>query len=162
MCFLLLPFLLLLLLLLLTTCRFTEHEIEELKAFVNKGGSLVFFVGEGGDVAAGSNVNSVVEEYGMTVMGDAVVRTVYYKYLYPKEVFVANGVLQPSIATTKNQGSSAKPKRGGASVKDGAAASASGGAVGVEAANGGLNFVYPYGATLTVARPATVRSKREG
>ena len=25
---------------------------------------------------------------------DSVVRTVYYKYLYPKEVFISNGILQ--------------------------------------------------------------------
>ena len=59
--------------------KFTEHEIEELKAFVNKGGSLVFFVGEGGDPSGPSNVNSVVEEYGITIQPDCVVRTVYYK-----------------------------------------------------------------------------------
>jgi intraflagellar transport protein 52 len=47
--------------------RFTEHEIEELKSFVNKGGSLLFLVGEGGDPASGSNVNAVVGEYGITV-----------------------------------------------------------------------------------------------
>jgi intraflagellar transport protein 52 len=48
-------------------CRFTEHEIEELKSFVNKGGSLLFLVGEGGDPASCSNVNAVVGEYGITV-----------------------------------------------------------------------------------------------
>ena len=139
--------------------KFTEHEIEELKSFVTKGGSLVFLVGEGGDAAAGSNVNSVVEEYGMAVQADAVVRTVYYKYLYPKEVFVANGVLQPSIAATKNLGNAkaaSKAERnlaagGGGGRRGGASAAAAA----AESTNGGLSFVYPYGATVTVNRPST-------
>jgi len=60
--------------------KFTEPEIEELKGFVARGGSLLFLMGEGGDPAAGSNVNAVLEDYGLVVQPDAVVRTVYYKY----------------------------------------------------------------------------------
>eukprot|EP00614_Pseudopedinella_elastica_P017812 CAMPEP_0172646564 /NCGR_PEP_ID=MMETSP1068-20121228/240309_1 /TAXON_ID=35684 /ORGANISM="Pseudopedinella elastica, Strain CCMP716" /LENGTH=257 /DNA_ID=CAMNT_0013460829 /DNA_START=383 /DNA_END=1153 /DNA_ORIENTATION=- len=136
--------------------RFTENEMDELKGFVNKGGSVVFFVGEGGDGAAGTNVNAVIEEYGMEVKQDAVVRTVYYKYLYPKEVFIANGILQPSIAATKNAGSSStKSKKslsggsGGGAGKAGAANSRAD-----TGSNGGLNFVYPHGASLSCSRPA--------
>lgn len=33
----------------------------------------------------------------MSVNSDAVVRSVYYKYFHPKEVFVANGVLNREI-----------------------------------------------------------------
>mmetsp|Transcript_22150 Transcript_22150/g.28885 ORF Transcript_22150/g.28885 Transcript_22150/m.28885 type:complete len:520 (-) Transcript_22150:119-1678(-) len=122
--------------------RFTEHEIEELKSFVSKGGSVVFFVGEGGDNTNKTNVNSVIEDFGISVKSDAVVRTVYYKYLYPKEVFIANGLLQPSIATSKNVGNKVAKNDNQKSVAG-------------DGTNGGLNFVYPYGSTLEVARPAT-------
>jgi intraflagellar transport protein 52 len=123
--------------------RFTEHEIEELKSYVAKGGSLVFFVGEGGDTTNNTNMNAVIQDYGISIKSDAVVRTVYYKYLYPKEVFIANGILQPSVAASKNVGS--KPSKTDTSK----------GGVAGDGVNGGLNFVYPYGATLDVARPAT-------
>jgi hypothetical protein len=67
------------------------------------------------------------------------------QYLYPKEVFIANGILQPSISATKNVGVTKAPKQD------------SKGGVAGDGTNGGLNFVYPYGSTLNVARPATVK-----
>jgi len=63
---------------------------------------------------------------------------------------VANGILQPSIAATKNVGNpkAAKAERARAAAGGGASASMS------EAGeHGGLAFVYPYGATLAVAKP---------
>ena len=127
--------------------RFTEHEIQQLKTFVKKGGSVLFLVGEGGDEALGTNVNSIIEEYGMTVRQDSVVRTVYYKYLYPKEVFIANGVLQPAVAQNKNINAKSS-KNAGTLI-----------AAPIDTSNnGGLNFVFPHGATMNVEKPAVVRS----
>jgi intraflagellar transport protein 52 len=37
----------------------------------------------------------------MSVNNDSVTRSVYYKYLHPKEVFIADGVLVPDIARKK-------------------------------------------------------------
>ena len=101
--------------------RFTEHEIQQLKTFVKKGGSVLLLVGEGGDEALGTNVNSIIEEYGMTVRQDSVVRTVYYKYLYPKEVFIANGVLQPAVAQNKNVNAKSSKNAGKAHARKKAA-----------------------------------------
>jgi len=78
------------------------------------------------------------------------VRTVYYKYLYPKEVFVANGILQPSIAATKNVGNPKAAKAERARAAAGGGGASAGSEVGE---HGGLAFVYPYGATLAVAKP---------
>ena len=39
--------------------------------------------------------------FGTTVNADSVLRSVYYKYLHPKEVFIAEGVLVPDIARKK-------------------------------------------------------------
>lgn len=128
--------------------KFTEHEIQQLKVFVRKGGSVLFLVGEGGDEALGTNVNSVVEEYGMAVRQDSVVRTVYYKYLYPKEVFIANGVLQPAIAANKNINAKSSKSAGSSATAP------------IDTANnGGLSFVFPHGATMTVEKPAVVSSR---
>ena len=40
--------------------------------------------------------------FGMSVNADSVLRSVYYKYVHPKEVFIAEGVLVPDIARKKN------------------------------------------------------------
>jgi hypothetical protein len=37
----------------------------------------------------------------MSVNNDSVTRSAYYKYLHPKEVFIAEGVLVPDIARKK-------------------------------------------------------------
>uniref|UniRef100_A0A7S2W697 Intraflagellar transport protein 52 homolog n=1 Tax=Rhizochromulina marina TaxID=1034831 RepID=A0A7S2W697_9STRA len=125
--------------------KFTEAEIDGLKGFVERGGSILFLAGEGGDAATGSNLNDVTSHFGMTVRNDSVVRTVYYKYLYPKEVFIANGVLQPSIAQSKNVTAMASKRSKPTPAMDKPVDTAN---------NGGLNFVYPYGATLELQSPA--------
>ena len=45
--------------------RFTEHEIQQLKTFVKKGGSVLLLVGEGGDEA----VSEVPGDAGSTAPG---------------------------------------------------------------------------------------------
>lgn len=37
----------------------------------------------------------------MSVNSDSVMRSVFYKYLHPKEVFIAEGVLVPDLARNK-------------------------------------------------------------
>jgi hypothetical protein len=39
--------------------------------------------------------------YGVTVNNDSVLRSVFYKYLHPKEVHIGEGVLVPDIARKK-------------------------------------------------------------
>lgn len=41
-------------------------------------------LGEGGEGRYGTNINYLLEQFGMAVNSDSVVRTVYYKYLHPK------------------------------------------------------------------------------
>jgi len=121
--------------------RFTEADIDGLKGYVARGGSVLILAGEGGDAASGANVNDVIEQFGMSLRNDSVVRTVYYKYHYPKEVFIANGMLQPSLASQKNIG--AKASKG---AKESVPVDTSN--------NGGLCFVFPHGATMAVQKPA--------
>lgn len=76
---------------------------------------------DGGEKQNGCNMNYLLEEYvlscppfpsieftlyslsryGMSVNSDSVMRSVFYKYLHPKEVFIAEGVLVPDIARKK-------------------------------------------------------------
>lgn len=51
--------------------------------------------GEGGERLS---LNELIGKYGMTVNKDSVIRTVFLKYFDPKEVLVANGVVNRSIA----------------------------------------------------------------
>ncbi|MEW5301201.1 MAG: hypothetical protein WDW38_004741 [Sanguina aurantia] len=125
--------------------RFTASEFEVLKRFVHSGGSLLVLLNEGGEEKAGTNINYLLEEFGISVNNDAVVRTTHYKYLHPKEVLIADGVLNRAVLTAvgkvlgqKNDDDddyrSSKP----VTAYDGT----------------GLDFVYPYGSTLSVQKPA--------
>ena len=55
-------------------------------------------LGEGGESSWDTNINVLLEEYGMEIKSDAVVRTQYYKYFHPKECLVSNGVLNRGLA----------------------------------------------------------------
>ena len=89
--------------------KFSTAEFEALKRFVDGGGSVLYMASEGGEVApaakgeegskqAGTNFNYLLEEYGMSVNPDCVVRAVYHKYTHPKEALVTNGVLSRALA----------------------------------------------------------------
>ena len=79
------------------TEKFTSVEFNVLKQFLKKGGSLLFLMAEGGEEKQGTNVNFLLEEFGISFNNDAVVRTAYYKYLHPKQVLVQNGILNREI-----------------------------------------------------------------
>ena len=133
------------------------------------------------DAAMRKNLNLLLFQYGIEVNNDAVVRTVFMPgYFHPKECYVANGVVNVEMANAawrlaqsskKGRRSGSKSKTAGAvaggSLKskglksapaglgglgDGAALGAAPAEVTEE--NGGLTFVYPYGSTLNVKRPA--------
>mmetsp|Transcript_8023 Transcript_8023/g.22065 ORF Transcript_8023/g.22065 Transcript_8023/m.22065 type:complete len:444 (-) Transcript_8023:423-1754(-) len=122
--------------------RFTGEEIEAMRAYVEEGGSLMFTLTEGGEARLGTNLNFFFEEYGIAVNGDCVVRTVYYKYLHPKEVHVSNGVLNNGL----NVAAGKRHKDKGSAALSQSISDAGPGA--------SLAFAYPYGATLTVQKPA--------
>lgn len=79
---------------------FSTLEFAELKAWLGAGGRCLICLGEGGERQK-LNLNYLLEEYGMSVNNDSVLRTVFHKYLHPKEVFVSDGVLVPDLARNK-------------------------------------------------------------
>ena len=81
---------------------FTSAEFEELKAYLHGGGRALVMMGDGGEKQSGTNMNYLLEEFGMSVNPDSVLRSVYYKYVHPKEVFISDGVLVPDILRKKN------------------------------------------------------------
>ncbi|XP_072307803.1 intraflagellar transport protein 52 homolog [Eucyclogobius newberryi] len=117
--------------------KFTASEMEILKKYLEKGGNVLVMLGEGGESKFDTNINFLLEDLGIMVNSDVVVRNVYYKYFHPKEALVSNGVLNREISRAagksltgiiedENMGNNAQA----------------------------LTFVYPYGATLSVMKPA--------
>lgn len=87
--------------------KFTEQEFQHLKDYVTNGGNLIVMLGEGGEIDFNTNVNFFLEEYGMSINNDAVVRPHYYKYFHPKEALISGGVaietiVQELITNNKN------------------------------------------------------------
>ncbi|CAM4733194.1 unnamed protein product [Leuciscus chuanchicus] len=117
--------------------KFTAAELEVLKQYLDSGGALLVMLGEGGEMKYDTNINFLLEEFGIMINNDAVIRNVYYKYFHPKEALVSNGVLNREIS------------RAAGKVVTGV----------IDEENSGnnsqaLTFVYPYGATLNVMKPA--------
>ncbi|XP_017397711.2 intraflagellar transport protein 52 homolog isoform X1 [Cebus imitator] len=110
---------------------------EILKKYLDSGGDILVMLGEGGESRFDTNINFLLEEYGIMVNNDAVVRTVYHKYFHPKEALVSSGVLNREISR--------------------AAGKAVPGIIDEESSGNNaqaLTFVYPFGATLSVMKPA--------
>lgn len=150
------------------TQPFTADELEELKAYFESGGRVLVLLGEGGESRTGTNINYFLEEYGMTVCADAVVRmsVASPEYLHPKEVLINDGVLcgkalqktieeqsgtQPWPGPTGNDGPgrlSEVTRGNGACEGDGNELSD------LVLNNKNKPFVYPYGASVSVQKPA--------
>nr|CAB3255400.1 intraflagellar transport protein 52 homolog [Phallusia mammillata] len=120
--------------------KFSTFEFDNLKRYIEGGGSLLVMLGEGGEGSFNTNINFLLEDYGIMVNNDAVVRSVYYKYFHPKEALVSNGVLNRAISRAAGKyvpGLDDDEKDRVSSISQ------------------ALQFVYPYGATLNVAKPST-------
>ncbi|KAL0978670.1 hypothetical protein UPYG_G00173720 [Umbra pygmaea] len=117
--------------------KFTAAELEVLKQYLDGGGDVLVMLGEGGEMKYDTNINFLLEEFGIMVNNDAVVRNVYYKYFHPKEALVSNGVLNREISRAAGKGMT------GVSEDENSGNNAQ-----------ALTFVYPYGATLSVIKPA--------
>ncbi|CAB4065322.1 IFT52 [Lepeophtheirus salmonis] len=112
--------------------KFTENEINNLKKYLEDGGSILVLLGEGGEKNYNTNINFFLEEYGIMINCDSVVRTNYYKYFHPKEVYISNGILNQAVTDIY-----AKPSENDLTSK-----------------KSSFSFLYPHGATLNVAKPA--------
>ena len=129
--------------------RFSTAEFDAMKEYLNEGGSILISLGEDGEPAFSTNINYFCEEYGMAFSEDAVVRTVYHKYFHPKEVHIANGVVNREI----NVAAGKRPRNAGqpGAASTGAAVPA---AISESSPNAPLTFAYPYGCSLVVQKPA--------
>lgn len=81
--------------------KFNEAEFNALRQFIDAGGNLLVLLGEGGESRFNTNINFLLEEYGIMINNDAVISTVYQKYFHPKECLI--GDIRPWTATEARQ-----------------------------------------------------------
>jgi len=128
--------------------KFSAAEFEAMNDYVKEGGSIFITLGEEGEGKFSTNVNYFCEDYGMAFNQDAVVRTVYYKYLHPKEVHISNGVLNREI----NVAAGKRPR--GPTSAGATGASAVPPAISDSSPQANVSFAYPYGCSIAVQKPA--------
>lgn len=132
---------------------FSGHELQNLMQYVESGGSVLIALNEGGEQGLSTNINAMLEQVGISCNSDTVIRKHFFKYLHPKEAFVGNGCMSKELVRVANgEAKTAKsaPGKYAKRIRD----------VKEELTerdeNGGVKFVYPYGATLNVRAPANV------
>jgi len=130
---------------------FSVDEFAAIKSYMAAGGGVLFMLGEGGEAKSNTNINYLLEEFGIMINSDAVMRSTYYKYLHPKEAFISNGILcEDMVRCAKGE------KRKDNETDKGFALNITkdDGEHQIGKDHGGLDFVFPYGATLNVQKPA--------
>lgn len=73
----------------------SPSEQQKLVDFVVDGGHLIVAAGEGG--FQGSNINDVLQLFGITARADAVLRCMLHKYYHPKEAIIPDGVVNRAL-----------------------------------------------------------------
>ena len=110
----------------------------------------MIMMAEGGEAKANTNINAMLEQIGIFVNNDTVIRKAFHKYLHPKEAFIGNGCLSDELVRSATGSQKEEVKAGKFSKKYRDTQD--------ELANkdqdGGLKFVYPYGASLNVRKPS--------
>ena len=57
---------------------------------------------EGGENKLNTNINAMLEQVGISVNSDSVIRKTFHKYLHPKEAFIGNGCLNEELVKAAN------------------------------------------------------------
>jgi len=131
---------------------FSSDEFSAIKEYLQEGGNVLMLLGEGGEGKHNTNVNYFLEEFGISYNSDAVVRTVYHKYHHPKECLVTHGILCEDLARAAT--GEKKKVKGETNEFELNITKEDGNIANIDKDNGGLEFVFPYGATLNAQKPA--------
>ena len=81
---------------------FTGHELQHIRNFVENGGSVLVIMQEYGETRLETNINALLEQVGISVNSDSVIRKHFHKYLHPKEAFIGNGILNKELVRVGN------------------------------------------------------------
>ena len=63
---------------------------------------MLIIMSEGGENKLETNINALLEQVGISVNADSVIRKHFYKYLHPKEAYVGNGCLNKDLVRVAN------------------------------------------------------------
>lgn len=131
------------------TTSFTEEEIATVSSYVESGGNVFLLAGESRDKTSRANLNALLAPFSIEVTSTSVIRTSYYRYFHPKEALVTNGVMHEDfIRAVQNEGEVEPRSRFTLELNIDDKED-------TEDCNlQGFRFVYPYGVSLNVKRPA--------
>ena len=76
---------------------FSATELQDIRRYVDEGGRVILMLAEGGEQKLGTNINAMLEQLGISVNNDTVIRKTFFKYLHPKEAYVGNGCLNDEL-----------------------------------------------------------------
>jgi len=120
---------------------YKQKEIDALKKYLEEGGSLYIALGEGGSDKNNTNLNDLLEDYGISFANDSVVRTSYSKYLHPKECFIEDGKFHEEFSRTVKVVNKKRKIMTNDDLLD---------AVDEEGNDDSIKVVYPYGCSLNI------------
>lgn len=120
---------------------YKQKEIEAIKKYLEDGGSLYIALGEGGNEKNNTNLNELLEDYGISFASDSVVRTSYSKYLHPKECYIEEGKFHDEFSKTIKSGNKKKKMMTNDDLLD---------TVDEEGNDDSIKVVFPYGCSLNL------------
>ena len=132
---------------------FNAQELQDIRRYVEEGGRAIIMMAEGGETKAATNINAMLEQVGISVNNDCVIRKTFHKYLHPKEAFIGNGCLNDELVKAAH-GKHTKEEDGNKPGKYSKKYRDTKDELEHRDENGGLKFVYPYGCTINVRKPA--------
>ena len=126
---------------------FTKEEFEALKLYLQGGGNLLILFSEGGETRLKTNLNYLLEQFGIFANPDSVIRTVFSrKYFHPKECNISNGIINKDISSiARGRGKKSHGNLVSHLLKDDG--------LDIDDEHGGLSFLYPFGCTLNIQKP---------
>lgn len=77
---------------------FNAQELQDIRRYIEEGGRCMIMMSEGGELKSNTNINAMLEQVGISVNSDSVIRKTFHKYLHPKEAFIGNGCLNEELA----------------------------------------------------------------
>lgn len=130
---------------------FNAQELQDIRKYIEDGGACMIMTAEGGESKLNTNINAMLEQVGISVNTDSVIRKAFHKYFHPKHAYVANGCLNEHLVKStagrqqEEQASQGQYSKKYRDTKDDLAE---------KDVNGGLKFVYPFGASINVRKPS--------
>nr|AAL61822.1 raft-like protein [Tetrahymena thermophila] len=132
----------------------TREEFDALKQYLESGGRVLVLSSEGGGHKNRTNINFFLEQYGISINNDCVVRTAFYKYFHPKETYVHSGILNEEVTRVANGLPKETKRPQNTFLQNVIGKDDEEDEYQKEQSRVGLDFVYAFGATLTVQQPA--------